>query len=73
MIKDTFLIPNNAPERLRGKKLTVIFDQEKKQVKFQFPLPDEATAQEMGYMKWITGEIAEHAGLDLESRKIGRE
>lgn len=47
----------NAPERLKGKIITAFLNE--KQLKFEMDMPDNPTPNEMGYFKWLIGEVVE--------------
>ncbi len=68
---DSFTIPNNAPERFRGRTMTIHMNEKKKELEFIFPnVEGELTDQELGYIKWISSEVADQSGLKIENRRV---
>lgn len=49
-----------APERLRGRTITVTIDPQTHKLEFQCKIPDDATANERGYLSWAIGEMVDH-------------
>ena len=48
---------DNAPARLKGLTITATITWGK--LEFRVNMPDDATAQEQGYIKWFIGEIVD--------------
>lgn len=48
-----------APERLRGKTVTLLIDEVGRTLSFEVDLPDDATPDEIGYFKWSVGEFVD--------------
>jgi len=48
-----------APERLRGHLLTAQLDPVENTLMFYCDVPDDATAQELGYLRWFVGEFVD--------------
>ena len=48
-----------APERLRGQTITVTVDRRTRKLEFNTQVPDDATPQEIGYLKWFIGEFVD--------------
>jgi hypothetical protein len=56
------------PERLKGRTIEVLFfpkENADTQIQFRLNGPVDATDQEVGFLKWVVGEIFEKAGVDL--------
>ena len=49
-----------APERLRGKKITVTLNRVTRKLTFEVSdVPDDMTANEHGYIDWSVGELVD--------------
>jgi hypothetical protein len=55
-MNDTYkrMIPSNAPARLKGKEMVAVLTDDR--LEFQMDMPDNPTAQEVGFFKWFVGE-----------------
>lgn len=74
----TFVIPEfmdtincRPPERLVGKTIVAVINEERGKLEFALDMPDDPTEQELAFFKWVTMEISGKAGLDLETLKNG--
>ena len=72
------IIDNKAPERLRGLEIKAVLTM--KRLVFVIDMPDDATAQEVGYFNWLVGEttdkIMDRLGPDnarLFNKSVGTE
>jgi len=59
-----------APDRLKGLEVKAILTE--KRLDFEVDMPDDPTPNELGYMRWFTGElvdkIQEQTGIGMNFR-----
>ncbi len=67
----------NAPKRLQGLIVMAILSAEKGEqgeLRFQIDMPEEPTNQELGYFRWMTGELvdklSDQTSIDFTARPL---